>query len=66
MLPLPLILVTKIMTIDFLIRVLTNRLTRLRDAKIQAEANGDLERIVELDTEITETESTINQLSTLV
>jgi|694.fasta_scaffold07497_28 hypothetical protein len=53
------------MTIEFLMRVLTNRLTRLRDAKIQAEANGDLERIVELDTEITETEATLAALRSL-
>lgn len=50
------------MTIEFLIRILTNRLTRLRDSKIQAAANGDLERMVELDAEIAETENTINTL----
>jgi hypothetical protein len=53
------------MTIEFLIRVLTNRLTRLKDARIHAESSGDLERIVELDLEITETESTLTQLSSL-
>jgi hypothetical protein len=53
------------MTIEFLIRILTNRLTRLRDSKIQAEANGDLERVVELAAEITETESTLGQLLNL-
>jgi len=53
------------MTIEFLIRVLTNRLTRLRDVRIHAESQGELESIVKLDVEIAETESTINQLSTL-
>jgi hypothetical protein len=53
------------MTIEFLIKVLTNRLTRLRDARVQAEAQGELESIIRLDVEIAETESTITQLSTL-
>lgn len=53
------------MTIDFLIRILTNRLTRLREAKIQSEANGDLERIIQLDLEIVETQATLTQLSSL-
>lgn len=53
------------MTIEFLIRILTNRITRLRDSKIQAEANGDLERIVELDLEINETQATLTQLISL-
>ena len=53
------------MTIEFLIRILTNRLTRLRESKILAEANGDLERIIQLDLEIVETQSTLTQLSSL-
>lgn len=53
------------MTIEFLIRILTNRLTRLRESRIQAEANGDLERIIQLDLEIVETQSTLMQLSSL-
>ena len=53
------------MNIEFLIRVLTNRLTRLRDNRILAEANGDLERLVDLDAAILETETTLVQLNTL-
>jgi hypothetical protein len=53
------------MNVEFLIRVLTNRLIRLRESKIQAESNGDIERIVNLDAEIIETEATIAQLSSL-
>lgn len=54
------------MTIEFLIRILTNKITRLREARIHAEANGELEDIVALDTEIAETESTLQQLQSLV
>lgn len=64
MFPMPLVLV-KIMTIEFLKRLLTNRLTRLKDAMVHAESNGDLERFVELDAEIAETEITLNQLNGL-
>jgi hypothetical protein len=53
------------MTVEFLIRILTNRLTRLRDSKIHAEANGDLELIIDIDSQITETESTLAQLNSL-
>lgn len=53
------------MTIEFLIKVLTNRLTRMRDAKIHAEAQGEIERLVELEAEILETETTLAQLNTL-
>jgi hypothetical protein len=53
------------MTIEFLIRILTNRLTRLKDARVHAEAQGELESIVNLDIEIAETETTISQLGTL-
>ena len=53
------------MTIEFLIRVLSNRLTRLRDARVHAEAQGELEKIIQLDLEIAETQTTITQLSTL-
>jgi hypothetical protein len=53
------------MTIEFLIRILTNRLTRLQDSKIQAEASGDLERVVELASQILETEITLAELRSL-
>jgi hypothetical protein len=53
------------MTIQFLIKVLTNRLTRLRDARVHAEAQGELEYIIKLDLEIAETETTLTQLNTL-
>lgn len=53
------------MTIEFLIKVLTNRLTRLRDARVNAEAQGELEYIIKLDLEIAETEMTLTQLNTL-
>jgi hypothetical protein len=53
------------MNIEFLIRILTNRLTRLRDNRILAEANGDLERLLDLDADISETENTLNTLRAL-
>jgi hypothetical protein len=53
------------MTVEFLVRILSNRLTRLKDAKNQSESSGDLERIVELDNEITETEATLAALRSL-
>ena len=53
------------MTIEFLIKVLTNRLTRLRDARVNAEAQGELEYIIKLDLEIAEMEMTLTQLNTL-
>jgi hypothetical protein len=48
-----------------LVRILNNRLARLKDAKNQSEANGELERIVELDLQIAETENTLCQLRSL-
>jgi hypothetical protein len=53
------------MNIEFLIRILTNRLTRLRDNRILAEANGDLEKLLDLDADISETENTLNTLRAL-
>jgi hypothetical protein len=53
------------MNIEFLIRILTNRLTRLRDSRILAEADGDLERLINLDADISETENTLNTLRAL-
>ena len=64
MFPLPFVLV-KTMTIDYLIKVLTNKLTRLKDARVQAEVQGELDSIIKIDEEIVETELTISQLSTL-
>jgi len=53
------------MTIEFLISVLTNKLNRLRNLRVHAEANGELEDIVTLDSEISETEITLQQLLSL-
>jgi len=53
------------MTVDYLIKILTNKLTRLKDARVQAELQGELESVIQLDADISETELTISQLSVL-
>jgi hypothetical protein len=53
------------MTIDVIIRILNNLLNRLKDAKIHAEANGDLAQVVELENKITETEASLARLNAL-
>ena len=53
------------MTIEYIKKLLINNLTSLKEAKILAESQGQLERVVELSAEIAETESTILQLSIL-
>lgn len=53
------------MTIEFLIHVVGNKLTRLREDRILAESNGDLAIIVAIDNEIIQTEITLNTLRSL-
>lgn len=50
------------MNIDYLIQLLTNRLTGLALAKDQAFQAGDLERIVAVDAEILDVQNTISKL----
>jgi hypothetical protein len=54
------------MTLEYVIRILTNKLTRLRDSRISAEANGDIDLVASLDAEIAETEITLHQLQSIV
>lgn len=53
------------MTVNDLIRLMTNRLTTLNGHRTTAHSNGDLDRVVALDAEIAETESTLSQLQSL-
>ena len=53
------------MTIELLIKVLTNKLNRLRNLRVQAEALGELESIISIELEIAETTTTLQQLQTL-
>lgn len=53
------------MKIEEVKKSLANRLTSLKEAKILAENQGQLERVITIAAEITETEITIAQLSTL-
>ena len=50
------------MNITFIIKVLENRLQSLNTIRSAAFTSGDLEKIVQLDAEITETEMTLNEL----
>jgi hypothetical protein len=53
------------MNIERLILLLGNRLVGLRNQLPAAEAAGDLELVLALQTEITDTELTLAQLNTL-
>lgn len=53
------------MNIDYLIRLLDNKLIVLNDAKSSAYNNGDLERINALEAEILETQNTLYRLRLL-
>lgn len=64
MLPMPLILVI-LMTTKRLIELLVNRVTVLRNELNIASAMGDVERVISLESEISSTEVTINQLKSL-
>ena len=50
------------MRIADLINILTNRIASLNAQKVHATSVGDLQRVLTLDEEITETETTLNQL----
>jgi len=50
------------MNIAFLSRVMQNRLQSLNNIRSGAVNSGDLERIVQIDAEIAETEKTIKEL----
>lgn len=50
------------MTIEFLIQMINNRLIRLQEDRILAQSVGDLNMIVAIDKEITETQITLNAL----
>jgi hypothetical protein len=50
------------MNIDYIIQVLEYRLTSLNQLKITALHSGDLQRVVEIESDITSTEITLHQL----
>jgi hypothetical protein len=50
------------MNVTDIIRIMANKLTNLRNAKIMAETNGQLEVVVAMEQDIMETENTIAQL----
>lgn len=52
------------MNIAFILRVMENRLQSLNNIRTAAVNSGDLEKIVQLDAEIAETEITIQDLRT--
>jgi hypothetical protein len=54
------------MNIENIILLLTNRLIALRNQLISAEAVGDIESVFSIENEITETELSLAQLSSLV
>lgn len=54
------------MNIAFILRVMENRLQSLNNIRAAAVNSGDLEKIVQLDAEIAETEITIQDLRTRV
>lgn len=53
------------MTLQRLIELLTNRVTALRNEVNIAESLGDVERVVALEDELAETESTLITLKSL-
>lgn len=53
------------MTTQRLIELLVNRVTVLRNELNIASAMGDVERVISLESEISSTEVTINQLKSL-
>ncbi len=54
------------MKLTELVTLLANKLSSLNNAKSTAIVSGDVERVIQLDSEITETQSTINAMQTLV
>lgn len=53
------------MTVDKLIQLAERRLARLEQERINADLIGDTDAMARIDTEITETQTTLNQLRTL-
>lgn len=53
------------MTISELISLLENQITTLNGLRITAYQLGDVSRVIEIDTQITETKNTILQLRSL-
>ena len=53
------------MKIADLIDILTNRIAILNAQKAHATSVGDLQRVLAIDEEITETETTLNQLKSI-
>lgn len=53
------------MNIQYLIQLLTNKVTALKNAKIQSFGIGDIDAIHKIDEEILETENTLSQLKLL-
>lgn len=53
------------MTVDKLIQLAERRLARLEQERINADLIGDVDAMARFDTEITETQTTLNQLRTL-
>lgn len=51
------------MTLSEVIRLVSARLSALNGAKATAESLGNLQRVLELEEEIAETQSTLNSLS---
>ncbi len=54
------------MTLDSLIQILTNKITTLSSRKSDALMVGDLDSVVGIDSEIAETQSTLDRLKSLV
>ena len=54
------------MKVPDLIRLLQKKIAALNSARSTAEALGDIDQIVVIDAQITETQLTLDQLNTLV
>lgn len=53
------------MTVDYLIDLLNRRILTLSNNRASAESNGDLDRVIAIDAELSETQETLSQLQTL-
>ncbi|MBI3627335.1 MAG: hypothetical protein HY220_01110 [Candidatus Sungbacteria bacterium] len=54
------------MSIDYLIQIVQSKITILKNAKNQAFANGDLQMLNTIDTELLENQNTLSQLNMLL
>ena len=54
------------MNVADIIRIVSNRLDALRSQRTLAISIGDLEQVATIDSQITETQTTLDQLRTLV